>query len=275
MRLKISYIIFIFISWTFLACSPAKTPKKPAHERSQNQDVEEPDLREPPRPEERPQNNPVAPVEETQSAAQALSADFLKDNYGFKIRGDQPLGDRVPPQVGTFVKGKQVELDYNGDLPWSAFTLVLYPSSQGGFKILTQKRKGTYAGTIETAGGHLEPGETWREGARKELFQEAGVNASVENFHFQQGGNFAISGRTDKPYGNMNFFLVFDKRPKTSNKSSEVDGQYGHQWLDLKTTYLEVKNEQALKKRDPGRYYHFFRNHLINFCTQVIECEKL
>lgn len=71
------------------------------------------------------------------------------------------------------------------------------------------------------------------------------------------------------------FFVVFKKRPKTVNNTHEVDKNYGHQWIDLKPLYKEVQAEQQDKGFKHGKYYGFFRSHLLKFCKDVIDCQSL
>lgn len=224
-----------------------------------------------------PPENPIPKIpahnDPPQGEPHEISQQELEQKHGFTIRATQSVGDELPPQPGQIVHGKRVEGGPNADTNWSAFTLVLY-KDQKGYKVLTQKRAHTHAGTIETPGGHLLGGQSWRDGAKDELEQEAGIRVKKEFLIFQQGGQPRLS-KAQRLYGNANFFVVFSKQPKTSNTSGEVDATYGHQWLDLKSTYEEVVTENNNNRFAHGKYYSFFRGHLINFCTQILDCSKL
>lgn len=219
----------------------------------------------------RPLNPPQ--IEQPEEPIHEIGQQELVQKYGFTIRANQSIGDELPPQPGQIVHGKTVRGGPNADTNWSAFTLVLFKDGKG-YKILTQKRAHSHAGTIETPGGHLLGGQTWRDGAQDELEQEAGIRVQKEFLIFLQGGQPRLS-RTQRLYGNANFFVVFNGQPQTSNFSGEVDTAYGHQWLDLKHTYEEVLAENNNDKFAHGKYYSFFRGHLLTFCSQVLDCSKL
>ena len=204
---------------------------------------------------------------------ESISAEILKQHYGFKISKNQDRGDIIPPLPGNEILGKKVSGRIGSDTDWTAFTLVIHKNNNK-YTLMTQKRVNHPAGTIETAGGHLLGGQSWREGARDELEQESGINVAKEQLIYLQGGKLQIS-KKDKLLGNVNFFIVFKKRPKTIDNNHEIDAKYGHQWLDLKDTYLDVIQEQNKLKHKSGKYYHNFRSHLIEFCTKVIDCAKL
>lgn len=219
-----------------------------------------------------PDNTQRSPIKGT---AKPYSAEILAKDFAFKIPAQQNKGDVIPPQPGQKVFGQTVRGAPNQDTNWSAFVLVLYADGAGGFKVLTQKRATSHAGTIETAGGHLVGGQSWRDGAADELLQEAGIKVENKALVFLQGAEPRQS-RSGHLYGNANFFVVFDKEPKTSDKSGEIDQSYGHQWLDLKTVFQEMKTEtQNLGFTKHGKYYSFFRGHLNHFCAKVLDCSKL
>lgn len=214
----------------------------------------------------------------SKSTAVSLTIDEVK-TLGFTIPPDQNIGDVLPPQPGEVVLGKIVKGGPGSDTNWTAFTLVIHAEDPGEKKYLvyTQMRGPTMksAGTIETAGGHLVGGQTWRDGARDELEQEAGIKTDKNNLVFLQIGKTSLKSKGE-PYRNANFFVVFKKRPKTLNNSDEVNKNYGHQWIDLKSLYKEVQAEQQDKGFDVhGKYYSFFRGHLLKFCKDVIDCQSL
>lgn len=84
-----------------------------------------------------------------------------------------------------------------------------------------------------------------------------------------------ISLKGSRLFGNANFFIVFDKEPSTANASNEVDRTYGHQWKNLKEIYIEALAEQGAQNYAHGKYYSFFRMHILAFCKDVIDCASL
>lgn len=280
MRFKFYYLLFIAISCSFLACNQPAAPSvdysgtRPSTREATVSDrkASKPDRKAsiPDRQASIPNRDSVKPSRPS-SQPRVLSTATLK-NYGFKIRGDQSIGDQVPPQLGDDFEGQKVAYKFGTDLPWSAFTLVLVRDENGSYRLMTQKR---LDGTIETAGGHLKSHYSWRQGAKDELLQEAGIDVNPKSLIFQQGARPAISRRTGLPWGNTNFFVVFDKKPATNASNDEIDQNYGHQWLDLKAAFREIQAEQNERGGNSGKYYHFFRSHVINFCTYVINCEDL
>lgn len=214
----------------------------------------------------------------SKSTAVSLTIDEVK-TLGFTIPPDQNIGDVLPPQPGEVVLGKIVKGGPGSDTNWTAFTLVIHAEDPGAKKywVYTQMRGPTMksAGTIETAGGHLVGGQTWRDGARDELEQEAGIKTDKNNLVFLQIGKTSLTS-DNEPYRNANFFVVFKKRPKTANTGGEIDKNYGQQWIDLKSFYQAVIAEDAqVGWKNNGKYYSFFRSHVKTFCTKVIDCESL
>lgn len=202
-----------------------------------------------------------------------IRASDLENSYGFKIPPFQEKGDKLPPQPGMQVFGQTVRGGPNQDTNWTAFTLVLFKDA-AGYKVLTQMRAIPPVGVIETAGGHLVGGQNWRDGARDELMQEAGISVKNEDLVFLSGAQPRLS-KTNNLYGNTNFFVVFNKMPVTSDDNNEIDKNYGHKWLDLKSTYEETQEEKARLGFNHGKYYSFFRGMVIDFCTNVISCDLL
>lgn len=192
-------------------------------------------------------------------------------SLGMRIPRFQERGDKIPPQPGALVDGVVIT-ESRGDLRWTAFTLVLV-RHKNTFKVLTQKRKGGPFGHIETAGGHLVVGNNWRQGAILELSQEAGIDVSPRYLKYLQGGRVRANGQ--KLVGNVNFFVVFNSVPMTKEDSDEIDKDYGHQWLDLKKAFLDISLEQQNLGKASGKFYGYFRSHLIHFCTEVITCAEL
>lgn len=145
--------------------------------------------------------NQQGPNEE--NPATSLSIDEVKA-LGFAIPPNQNIGGALPPQPGTNVLGKIVKGGAGSDTNWTAFTLVIHAEDATAKKyfVLTQMRAINPLGTIETAGGHLVGGQTWREGARDELEQETGVKADKSNLVFLQGGVPRISKSSGELYGN-------------------------------------------------------------------------
>lgn len=207
----------------------------------------------------------------SQNAAKVISFADLTGRLGWKVSTNQNITHQVPPQAGSMVGGKKVSVNGSGDTPWSAFTMILFDKGNGSYDVLTQKRAHKPAGVIESPGGHLRPGQSWAQGAIDEVKQEAGVNLATKDLVFLQLNGPALS-QNGKHYGNANFVAAFEKqRPDAPANSSETDPQYGHKWLDLKTTYDEMKKEtQQIGNRNQGKYYSSFRGHLIHFCQNVL-----
>lgn len=234
---------------------------------------EQPSSKQPPKSStERPQQQGGGTPAPESLSLRALNQSEMV-NLGFRIPSNQGLGDVLPPQPGQKVDGSVVTKNQHGDINWTAFTLVLYKEPDQSYKVLSQKRAITHVGTLETAGGHLTPAQTWRDGARVELEQETGIKAKNADFIFLSGAKpIPAPGNL---YGNANFFVVFNKKPATQNRSGEIDKHYGHQWLDLKQTFLEMSAEEQRARGQHGKYYNFFREHLLEFCAEVIDCKKL
>lgn len=207
-----------------------------------------------------------------------ISAADLQAKYNFNIPRGQEKADALPPQPGQVVLGHTVQGSDQSDTNWTAFTLILYRDTTG-FKVLTQKRAIKPKGVLETPGGHLMGGQTWREGAQAEIIQESGIKPELKDLVFLQGAEPQISGR-GRLYGNANFFVVFNHRPKNMSISGEIDSNYGHRWIDLKEIYRQVADEQTrlenLKQgKNDGVFYSFFRGHLLTFCRHVVLCADL
>lgn len=209
---------------------------------------------------------PASPA--TQS--QILDSAQLKA-LGFRLPNGQNIGDILPPQPSTHLFGKVVKGGPGRDTNWTAFTLVLFLDQNGQYEVLTQKRAIRPIGAIETPGGHLTGGQTWGAGASTELQQEAGILVNSSDLFYLSGGDPRLSN-TGNLYGNANFFVVFTgTKPSTANHSNEVDKSYGHRWLPLGTVYKKVKAEQnAHPAFGTGKYYDFFRGHLIDFVENVL-----
>lgn len=50
---------------------------------------------------------------------------------------------------------------------------------RGGEVLLIQRGKGAFTGLWSFPGGHVEPGETAREAARREVMEETGIDATI------------------------------------------------------------------------------------------------
>ncbi len=218
-----------------------------------------------------PSGNTQTPAHkyQTPSGPKPLSLVQVK-NLGWTLPKGQHLGDLTPPQPGTKVQGQNVTL-WGKDTPWTAFTLVIFIKAPGQYEILTQKRGIHPTGVIETTGGHLEAGMTWRQGVAAELAQEAGIVPGVGDhliYLSQNGPALSLKGNM---YGNMNFVLVYQgQKPKTTEQCPEIDQAYGHPWVDLRVLYDQVKAEKKQLGRNHGVYYGFFRDHVIGFCDRVL-----
>lgn len=221
---------------------------------------------------------------------------------GWKIPPMQEKGNEVPPQAGSiiapppgapFAKATTVAL-HGEDLPWTAFTLILYRNADSNeWEILSQKRAIAPEGTLETAGGHLTAGLTWREGALEEILQETGIDKTMlkaSDLIYVNGAVPSVRSSKKKGsflVGNMNFVVVFTgEKPKTHGESCpEIDHAYGHEghkWLPLGSDsqgfYHTVLQEQrALIAKSPqnGRFFHdtyfsYFRGHLLAFGNQFL-----
>ena len=217
---------------------------------------------------------------------------------GWKLPTVQHLGDEIPPQVGDTVlppagntRAKATKVKLHGhDLPWSASTLLLYRDDiTGEIEILTQKRASHMSapGTIETAGGHLTAGLSWRKGALDETNQETGINPTLlkdsDFIYVNSKGPMVQMSRAgvSSLVGHMNFVVVFAGQKPAANGRlcPEIDhtyGQDGHVWQklgdehhDLYKTILEEQRDIAIKHPrqwfKDGTYYGNFRGHLFAF----------
>lgn len=207
----------------------------------------------------------------SQGTAKVISLADLTGRLKWKIGTNQNITHQIPPQANSVVAGKAVKVNSSGDMPWSAFTMILFDKGNGSYDVLTQKRAHKPAGVIESPGGHLRPGQSWAQGAVDEVMQEAGVKLTPNDLIFLQLNGPALS-QSGHHYGNVNFVAAFEnQRPDAPANSSETDPTYGHKWLDLKATYDEMKKEtQTIGKRNQGKYYASFRGHLIHFCQNVL-----
>jgi hypothetical protein len=211
-----------------------------------------------------PVQAPLAPKSRT------LNANELAQ-MGFQIPGNQAQWDSLPPQPGQQVQGLTVKGGPGADTNWTAFTLILFANNKGGYEVLTQKRTIKPSGVIETPGGHLTGGQSWRTGAVTEIQQESGIKLHESDLFYLEGGKLGVSKATGKLYGNVNFFAVFTgAKPTTAVTSHEVDASYGHQWLPLEQIYTDAKTEQAQAGFNQGKYYSFFRQQLISFVENVL-----
>lgn len=82
------------------------------------------------------------------------------------------------------------EVNEIGTYPYLKFVVIL---SRYGGKILLSRHK--ERSTWETQGGHIEPGETPLEAARRELYEESGAAEYEirELFEYRAGDNFGES----------------------------------------------------------------------------------
>lgn len=193
--------------------------------------------------------------------------------FGLNIPDLQSKGDETPPRPGERVLGLVVPKKSDDDTVWTSFTLVLYALDKDHFQVMLQKRRSNPAGALETAGGHLKVGETWRQGALNELEQETGIKIEAKYLKYLNGGTLKSGNKG--LFGNMNFFVMFDKKPETIDDNSEIDKDYGHQWVSLRDVYREIDDEDKLLKGNHGKYYKYFRSQLLNFCKNVISCDAL
>jgi 8-oxo-dGTP pyrophosphatase MutT (NUDIX family) len=207
---------------------------------------------------------------------------------GLKIPDPQNVGDQTPPQAGALIQPtakkpgvSPVQVKLKGhDLPWTATTLLLFrDEGTGEWEILSQKRAAhmTAPGTIETAGGHLTSGLTWRQGAMDEVNQETGIDPALLKASDFIGVGFKAPQITNrgKLMGHMNFVVVFTgTKPETHGKNCpEIDHAYGnegHIWHKLgdekSGVYMEILQEQRSQRAfKSGIYYSNFRGHLLAF----------
>ncbi len=230
-----------------------------------------------------PPDNPTPHEEEQSSHEEEQSSPSLVSPlqlrvFGWHIPPQQEKGDLIPPQFGkrfTTTNGASYVCGYDNpakkDLFWTAFTLVLWRADGDGkdkIEILTQARK--HSKVIEAPGGHLHDGASWREGAAQELMEEAGITVPSAKLLYLQGGDLKERASKKSYSGNVNFFVVFAKAKPNTTLSHENDPAYGHQWLNLHTVYEEAKAEQAIAWNKNGKYYRFFRGHVIEFGKKVL-----
>ncbi len=231
-----------------------------------------------------------------------LLAEAELRTLGWKIPSMQEKGNEVPPQVGSIIApppgnpfATATTVKLNGkDLPWTAFTLILYRNADSKeWEILSQLRAIRPKGALETAGGHLTAGLTWREGALEEILQETGIDKTLlkasDLIYVNEAAPSVRSSKKKGSFlvGNMNFVVVFTgEKPKTHGLScSEINHAYGHEghkWLplgsDTQGFYHTVLEEQkAFIAKDPqnGRFFHgtyfsYFRGHLLAFGNQFL-----
>ena len=108
----------------------------------------------------------------SQGTAKVISLADLTGRLKWKIATNQNITHQIPPQANSVVAGKKVKVNGSGDMPWSAFTMILFNKGNGSYDVLTQKRAHKPAGVIESPGGHLRPGQSWAQGAVDEVMQE-------------------------------------------------------------------------------------------------------
>ncbi|MDD2487074.1 MAG: 8-oxo-dGTP diphosphatase [Candidatus Gracilibacteria bacterium] len=75
-------------------------------------------------------------------------------------------------------------------------TLVLVFNQKGEI-LLNMKKRGFGEGKYNGAGGKLESGETIIEGAKRELYEETGIDLSAERFEKKGFFHFTFENRTD------------------------------------------------------------------------------
>ena len=217
------------------------------------------------------------------AAPQLVTYEELVNRYHWNLPASQDVGDMLPPQLGdsVVIDDEQYVVTKNGkSLNWTAFTLVLFLSDSGKIEVLTQVRAIPPVDVIETMGGHLKEGQSWREGVRAELFEEAGITIGdheLSELIFLEGGELKYSRSRKRIYGNVNFCVVFKGMKPHTLGSAETDLQRGHVWYDLHDLFEEVcKDEQtSLSPRHHGIYYSFFRSHVKAFYQQVFGCKAV
>jgi 8-oxo-dGTP diphosphatase len=109
--------------------------------------------------------------------------------------------------------------------------LVVYIFLERGSKILIGKRKNAFGeGHYSTPAGHIDPGETVMECAKRELFEETGIKVGVDDFEFigvRLVGNYEIDGVKAHEYV---AFAVRPKRWSGQPKLMEPEKNDGWEW---------------------------------------------
>ena len=102
-----------------------------------------------------------------------------------------------------------------------------------GTKILMGKRADS--GAYTTPGGHVDEGESFEEGAKRELFEEAGIDLPLSAF--KKVGKLFVrdSDKSKAPLHVQAFKVVVDEAPKTSTKN-DPDEELG----DSRWTWVET-----------------------------------
>ena len=205
-----------------------------------------------------------------------MTFEELTKKYGWNLPANQAKGDELPPQPGQKFQGVTIKHGPGEDTKCTASVLVLLAETNGKDKIekilvLTQKRAIPPKGKLEGPGGHLPKKKTWCEGVLEELSQETGIEADPAKILFLRGGKLEL--KNGYLFGHMNFVTVFkDNKPSTTVQCPEIDKNYGHVWLDLRTVYDEVVEENnKIGIRKDGKYFRFFRTDVINFCREVLK----
>ena len=108
-------------------------------------------------------------------------------------------------------------------------------------EILLQKRSvqmKSYFGKLCTPGGHIQPGETFLEGAKREFFEEM-HNTKIRDNDIQFEELFKIKKFTDNDYEFMTLFRIVSKGPFHPDPL-EVENYF---FEDINKTFKKIKTE--------------------------------